>query len=56
MFREQLVDAGVLAPETEERVAGEIRAAVDDATDYAEAQPDADPSTAMRHVYAEELE
>ncbi|HEY4634240.1 MAG TPA: thiamine pyrophosphate-dependent dehydrogenase E1 component subunit alpha [Candidatus Limnocylindrales bacterium] len=56
VFRGQLVDAGVLTPEAEERVAAEVRAAVDDATDYAEAQPDPDPATAMRYVYAEDVD
>jgi 2-oxoisovalerate dehydrogenase E1 component alpha subunit len=55
-FRGQLVDAGVLTPEAEERVAAEVGAAVDDATDYAEAQPDPDPATAMRYVYAEDVD
>jgi 2-oxoisovalerate dehydrogenase E1 component alpha subunit len=53
LFRGQLVDAGVLTPDLEERLAAEIRAAVTDATDYAEAQPDPDPSTALDWVYAE---
>jgi 2-oxoisovalerate dehydrogenase E1 component alpha subunit len=53
-FRAQLADAGILTPEAEERIAAEIKAAVDDATDYAEAQPDPDPSTAMKHVFAED--
>jgi len=55
-FRSRLVDAGVLTPEIEERVAGEIKAAVDDATDYAEAQGDPDPATATRYVYAEDID
>jgi 2-oxoisovalerate dehydrogenase E1 component alpha subunit len=53
-FRQQLVDAGILTPEAEERVKASITADVDDATDYAEAQPDPSPSTAMRWVFAEE--
>jgi 2-oxoisovalerate dehydrogenase E1 component alpha subunit len=52
-FREQLRDAGVLTDEIEARLAAEIKAAVEDATDYAEAQPDPDPATATRYVYAE---
>ena len=55
-FRRQLVDAGVLTDEVESRVAADIKAAVEDATDYAEAQRDPDPATAMRYVYAEESE
>ena len=53
-FRAQLRDAGILTDEVEARLGAEIKAAVDDATDYAESQPDPDPSTAMRWVYAEE--
>jgi 2-oxoisovalerate dehydrogenase E1 component alpha subunit len=52
-FREQLRDAGILTEEVEVRLALEIQAAVDDATAYAEAQPDPDPTTAMDWVYAE---
>ena len=40
----------------EGRISAEITAAVDEATEYAEAQPDPDPSTALRYVYAEEVE
>jgi 2-oxoisovalerate dehydrogenase E1 component alpha subunit len=54
MFRRQLVDAGVLTEEIEARLAAEIKATVDDATDYAENQPDPDPTTAMRFVYHDE--
>jgi 2-oxoisovalerate dehydrogenase E1 component alpha subunit len=54
-FRQQLVDAGVLTEELEARVSADIKAAVDEATDYAEAQPDPDPATATRHVYAEDV-
>jgi 2-oxoisovalerate dehydrogenase E1 component subunit alpha len=53
-FRDQLRGAGVLTDEVEARLADEIKVAVDDATDYAEAQPDPDPGTAMRYVYADE--
>lgn len=53
-FREQLLDAGVLDRELAARIEAEIRAAVDDATEWAEAQPDPDPATATRHVYADE--
>ena len=53
-FRRQLVDAGILTPEAEDRIAARIKADVDDATEYAEAQPDPQPSTAMRWVFAEE--
>jgi 2-oxoisovalerate dehydrogenase E1 component alpha subunit len=52
-FRSQLRDAGVLTDELEERLTAEIVASVEDATDYAEAQPDPDPAGATRFVYAE---
>jgi TPP-dependent pyruvate/acetoin dehydrogenase alpha subunit len=53
-FRAQLTDSGVLTPEIEAELAASIKEAVDDATEYAEAQPDPDPATAMRWVYAED--
>ncbi len=53
-FRAQLRDAGVLDDATEVRIAAEIRAAVDDATEYAESQRDPDPRTATRWVFAED--
>jgi len=53
-FRAQLADAGILTPEEEARIGAEITAAVDDATEYAESQPDPQPSTAMKWVYAED--
>ncbi|MEA2545711.1 MAG: 2-oxoisovalerate dehydrogenase component alpha subunit, partial [Chloroflexota bacterium] len=45
MFRAQLVEAGVLTDEAEARITASITAAVDDATEYAESQPDPEPST-----------
>ncbi|HEV8516819.1 MAG TPA: thiamine pyrophosphate-dependent dehydrogenase E1 component subunit alpha [Candidatus Limnocylindrales bacterium] len=54
LFRQQLAGAGVLDDEREAAIAREIAAAVDDATDWAEAQPEPDPQTATRHVYAGE--
>jgi 2-oxoisovalerate dehydrogenase E1 component alpha subunit len=53
-FREQLQAAGILTDEVMSRLATEIIAIVGDATDYAEAQPDPDPATAMKWVYAED--
>ena len=53
-FREQLRDAGVLTDEIEAALTEELKAIVEDATDYAEAEPDPDPATAMRYVYAED--
>jgi 2-oxoisovalerate dehydrogenase E1 component alpha subunit len=52
-FRAQLRDAGVLDDEREAAIAADVKATVDDATDWAEAQPEPDPSTALRHVFAE---
>jgi 2-oxoisovalerate dehydrogenase E1 component alpha subunit len=53
-FRAQLVDAGVLTPEAEDRINAANTAAVHDATEYAEGQPDPHPSTAMQWVFAEQ--
>jgi 2-oxoisovalerate dehydrogenase E1 component alpha subunit len=53
IFRAQLRDAGVLTDELEAGLTAEITALVDDATEYAEAQPDPDPATALDWVYAE---
>ena len=53
-FRSQLVDAGVLTDEIEAALTASIKAEVHEATEFAEAEPDPDPSTAMRWVYAEE--
>lgn len=52
-FRATLRDAGVLTDAIEESLAAEIRAAVEDATDHAEAEPDPDPRTGTHHVFAE---
>jgi len=52
-FREQLREAGILTDEILGRLVTEITIAVDDATTYAEAQPDPDPSTALDWVFAE---
>ena len=53
-FRDELRAASVLDDELEAEIAADIRSQVDDATDHAEAEPDPDPSTAMRWVYAED--
>ncbi len=52
-FRGELRDDKILDDEIEARMAAEIDAAVEDATDWAEAQPEPDPATAERHVYFE---
>jgi 2-oxoisovalerate dehydrogenase E1 component alpha subunit len=53
IFRAQLQDAGVLTEAIDAELSAEITALVTDATDYAEAQPDPDPATALDWVYAE---
>jgi 2-oxoisovalerate dehydrogenase E1 component alpha subunit len=52
-YRDELRAAGVLTDEIEARLAEEIRLAVEDATEFAEAEPDPDPATAMDWVYGE---
>jgi 2-oxoisovalerate dehydrogenase E1 component alpha subunit len=52
-FRAELRAAGVLDDASEAGLAAEIKALVEDATDWAEAQPEPDPATAERHVYFE---
>jgi 2-oxoisovalerate dehydrogenase E1 component alpha subunit len=56
VFRTQLRDAGILTDEVEEKLSAEIKGIVDEATDYAEAQPDPDPATAMRYVFVEDVD
>jgi len=56
VFRARLRDAGVLNDAIEEGLTSEIKGIVDEATDYAESQPDPDPATATRYVYAEDLD
>ena len=53
-FRAQLAEAGILTDEAEARITASITAAVHDATEYAEGQPDPQPSTAMKWVYSED--
>ena len=52
-FRDELRAAGLLDESTEAALAAEVAAAVDDATAFAEAAPEPDPATLLRHVYAE---
>jgi 2-oxoisovalerate dehydrogenase E1 component alpha subunit len=52
-FRDQLRAAGLIDEAWEAATAAEIRAIVDDATDFADAAPDPDPATLGRHVYFE---
>ncbi len=53
-FQQQLREAGVLSEEIDVRIGAEIKAEVHAATEHAEAEPDPEPVTAMRWVYAEE--
>jgi 2-oxoisovalerate dehydrogenase E1 component alpha subunit len=52
-FRDELRAAGLLDETGEASLAAEVTSAVDDATEFAEASPDPDPATLLRHVYAE---
>jgi 2-oxoisovalerate dehydrogenase E1 component alpha subunit len=51
-FRDELRAAGVLDDATEARLLTESKRIVEDATDWADAEPDPDPATAQRWVYA----
>ena len=53
-FRDQLRSAGFLDEAAEEQIMAESRKVVEDATEWAEAQPDPDPATAQRHVYKDD--
>jgi 2-oxoisovalerate dehydrogenase E1 component alpha subunit len=53
-FRAQLRDAGVLDDELESIIAMDVVREVDDATEYAEAQPDPTVESASLHVYDEQ--
>ncbi len=52
-FRDELRAAGLLSTTAEAALTAEVAAAVDDATSHAEASPDPDPASLLRHVYAE---
>jgi 2-oxoisovalerate dehydrogenase E1 component alpha subunit len=56
LFREQLREAGILTDVVEAALTAELKAIVEDATDFAEAEPDPDPATALRYVYAEDVD
>ena len=53
MFRDQLRAAGMIDEEGEAAILAESRKVVEDATDWAESQPDPDPATAQRHVFGD---
>jgi len=54
LFRDQLREAGFLDEAGEAELLTESRKVVEDATDWAESQPNPDPAAAQRHVYASE--
>ena len=54
LFRAQLREAGVLSEEIETRIAAEVKAEIDEATDFAENAEDPTPDTAMKWVFAED--
>ena len=51
-FKAQLIDAGVLDEEKDGALIAEAKQIIDDATDWAEEQPDPDPGKALESVYA----
>ena len=53
IFRARLQDAGLLDDVAEMEIAGEVAVAVEDATSFAEGEPDPDPFTGIDHVYAD---
>jgi 2-oxoisovalerate dehydrogenase E1 component alpha subunit len=53
IFRDELRAAGFLDEEGEAAILAESRKVVEDATDWAESQPDPDPATAQRHVFGD---
>jgi 2-oxoisovalerate dehydrogenase E1 component alpha subunit len=52
-FRDYLHEHGVLDDAAEQKLRAQIKHDVDDATSFAEQSPMPDPSTLLRHVYAE---
>lgn len=53
LFRQRLMEAGLLNDGLVAETTRRVQREVDDATDFAERAPLADPSTVMRHVYYE---
>jgi 2-oxoisovalerate dehydrogenase E1 component alpha subunit len=53
-FLDELRSAGFLDDAAEAEIVAEARKVVEDATEWAESQPDPDPATAQLHVYADE--
>jgi len=54
LYRAQLREAGVLTDELDAQITAEVKADIDDATDYSENAADPTPDTAMKWVYAED--
>jgi 2-oxoisovalerate dehydrogenase E1 component alpha subunit len=53
IFRARLREAGVLDEAAEAALASEVSAAVEDATAFAESEPDPEPAGAMEHVFGD---
>ena len=53
-FRGELRDAGVLTDEVDAAITAEVKAEIDEATEFAENAPEPTPSTAMKWVFAED--
>jgi len=53
VFHSYFKDCGVLTEEKEKAINERVDFAVDDATDYAEQAPYAEPESALRYVYEE---
>jgi 2-oxoisovalerate dehydrogenase E1 component alpha subunit len=53
-FRAELREAGVLSEALEAKIAAEIKAEVEEATEYSENAADPEPANAMKWVYAED--
>ncbi|MGH2417291.1 MAG: thiamine pyrophosphate-dependent dehydrogenase E1 component subunit alpha [Candidatus Limnocylindria bacterium] len=53
IFARQLIDAGLLTDETHERLRGEVKAEVNEASKRAEARPEPTAERAAQHVYAQ---
>jgi 2-oxoisovalerate dehydrogenase E1 component alpha subunit len=50
-FRARLLEDGVLTEEQDQQIRQQVRAEIDDATDFAEKAPYPDPATLLDHVY-----
>ncbi|PYZ94372.1 2-oxoisovalerate dehydrogenase [Salipaludibacillus keqinensis] len=53
-FGSYLKETGILSEEKEEEIRAKLRREIDEATDYAEKAPYAEPESMMNHVYGEE--